>query len=141
MAGLDTLIQIAKAELDEKRRALTELETRRGGLMAEVNRLAAALEAERLRAKESYEAATAFPAFAKRVRERTAELREQIAELDREIGAATEAVSQAFRDMKKYEIVKERRAEEARIEESRREQQQLDEVGLQGFVRRGRGGV
>ena len=51
------------------------------------------------------------------------------------IATAQEEVNEAFRELKKYELVKENRLAQMAREQAAREQAELDEAGLQGFLR------
>src|SRR3546814_14986114 len=52
------------------------------------------------------------------------------------IAAAQEEVNAGFRELKKYELVKENWERRERQKQERREQAAMDEAGLQGFIRR-----
>src|SRR3546814_3309752 len=52
------------------------------------------------------------------------------------IAAAQEEVNAGFRELKKYELVKENWERRERQKQERREQAEMDEAGLQGFIRR-----
>jgi hypothetical protein len=136
MRGVDGLIRLWKWRLDERRRIVVDLEILRGNIERQMDKLDKELERERKVATRNYEASYGFTAYRKSNRERHANLivsREEV--IDR-IAAAQEEVNAAFRELKKYELVKENweRRERQRLE--RIEQAEMDEAGLQGFIRR-----
>ena len=129
MSAIDTLVGIHEQRLDEVRARVTRLEVERVALHTRTERLAAELAAEAETAAESYEAGQAYPAFAARVAERQAALAEEIAAIDAVIAEAREAVTATSRELKTYEISRDRARERERVEEARRERARLDEIG------------
>lgn len=136
MRGVDGLIRLWKWRLDERRRTVVDLEILRAGIERQMARLDDELEAERKVATQNYDVGFGFTAYRKANRERHANLivsREEV--IDR-IAAAQEEVNAAFRELKKYELVKENWERRERQKQERREQAEMDEAGLQGFIRR-----
>jgi len=136
MRGVDGLIRLWKWRLDERRRVVVDLEILRSNIERQMVRLDQELESERKVATQNYEASFGFTVYRKNNRERHANLivsREEV--IDR-IAAAQEEVNAAFRELKKYELVKENWERRERQKQERREQAEMDEAGLQGFIRR-----
>lgn len=136
MRGVDGLIRLWKWRLDERRRIVVDLEILRGNIERQMEKLDQELERERKIATRNYEAGTGFTNYRKANRERHANLivsREEV--IDR-IAAAQEEVNAGFRELKKYELVKENWERRERQKQERREQAEMDEAGLQGFIRR-----
>ncbi|MFQ5785228.1 MAG: hypothetical protein ACE5H8_10450 [Alphaproteobacteria bacterium] len=136
MKALATLIRLHKQRLDDARRRLNELEEARERLCEEQRRLAAELAAERRAAAESFEAGRTLAAYAERIAREQAALGDRIAEYEASIAQAAEVVAAAFRELKKYEISRDRRAEHDKRLEGRREQSRLDDIGITRFRRR-----
>lgn len=130
MRALATLIRLHKQALDDNRARLAGLESERAALYARAERLDAEYESEARVAAASYEAGQAFPAFADRVSAERRALDREIASLDESIDEAGEAVAAAYRDLKKYEVTRDRRERRQKDAEARRDRAHLDEVGL-----------
>lgn len=137
MADLTVLIRLHKHELDEKRRALADLY----GQMAEIERrrrdLERAFDAEKEAVGASGDVHFTFAQYADSVRRQQEEMEEQEEELEKHIETAKESLLDTFGELKKYEMTQ---AERERLEAEERlirENRMLDEIGLEGFRRRG----
>ncbi len=131
MKSISTLIRIKRWELDQKRRALADLE----GLHQELRERAAALE-QRLAAEQ--DAARddtlrfAYAAYARRAIEQREALEGSLADLDQQIASARDEVAELYGEVKRYERVSEINAAKIAADIRRRETAVLDEVaGLQ----------
>lgn len=136
MNSLKSVIRLHKWQLDEKRRELTDLENLREGLLADVARLEEEVERERDTARRNFEASFTFAAYAKSARERHERLDRSIAHVDEQIVAANEAVAEAYRELKKYELAEEEREKREALKLRRKQEALLDETALVGFQRR-----
>ena len=136
MSSLDTLIKLHRWQLDEQRRKVAEIESLAGKLRAELQRLEAEEQFEQQVAGGSHEANFAYGGFAKALIDRRAKLRRSIAETEQQILEARAALTDAYAEVKRYEIAAANRllAKHRGIERLR--QQELDEVALDGFRRR-----
>ena len=139
MRGIEGLIRLSKWKLDEKRRAVVDLELLRAGLDRQIRQLDTELDRERKVAAASLEANFGFTGYHGANREKRARLMASLDEVQVKIALAQEEVNDAFRELKKFELVKENRLAAAAREQARREQAELDEAGLQGFLRGGQG--
>ncbi len=135
MRGLDGLIRLGKWRLDDKRRVVVDLEVLRAELERQIAALDEELERERRFAATSLEAGYAFAGYRRVNRERADRLMASREEVQDKIAAAQEEVNEAFRELKKYELVRENRLAQLAREQAAREQAELDEAGLQGFLR------
>ncbi len=137
--GLPTLIRLAKFEVDEKRRALTILQTREDSLLAA---MAAAQEEmareQQVAAADPEAAGFLFGAYAAAWLARRANMERSLAALRKEIEKARDELAEAFRRQKTYEITQANRERRAREEADRKEQATLDEIGLNLYRRRDR---
>jgi flagellar export protein FliJ len=68
--------------------------------------------------------------YANAVIVRRAKLNQSLAEVEQRMRAALDEVTLAFRELKKYELVKARRDRSAKDLEKRQQQAVLDELGL-----------
>ena len=135
MRGLDGLIRLGKWRLDDKRRVVVDLEVLRAELERQIAALDDELERERRFAATSLEAGYAFAGYRRVNRERVDRLMASREEVLDKIATAQEEVNEAFRELKKYELVRENRLAQLAREQAAREQAELDEAGLQGFLR------
>ncbi len=136
MRGVSGLIRLWKWRLDERRRIVVDLEILRAGIERQMQALDDQLEQERKIATQNYDASFGFAAYRKANRERRANLEVSREEVIDRIAAAQEEVNDAFRELKKYELVLENWEKRERQKQEKREQAELDEAGLQGFRRR-----
>ncbi len=139
MKGLDSLIRLHRWQLDEKRRHLVELEVLSQRLAAQIRELEVEIKNEQQVAGSSTEAAMTYGDYARAVIGRREKLDASLAELQSQGVVAKEEVAEAYRELKKFELVKVRNQSLANKRRRRQEQQVLDEVGLNQFRRRNDG--
>ena len=135
MRNRESLIRLHRFQVDEKRRKLAELELMVQEFRTRERELEAQVEAEQKKAGISDVAHFAYPMFAKSVIRRRENILTSIEDIERQLDAAKEELSDAFRELKKYEIIEDNRKRKVRREVMRTEQAQLDEVAL-GIHRR-----
>lgn len=136
MSTLESLIRLHRWQLDERRRQLADLDTLASKLRDEQARLADEEKAEQGVAAQSPEAATAYGAYARRLVERRRKLAESVASVEQQIMQARDALSEAFREVKRYEIAAANRAAQQGKRTARREQAGLDEIAAETDRRR-----
>lgn len=137
MNGLEGLIRLNKWKLDEKRQALAELERLAQRLRDQLVSLERELAAEQKIAAQSVEAGMSYAYYADAVMKRRETINRSLAEVEGQIRLALDEVAEAFRDLKKFDIVKARRDREAAEKAKRLQQSLLDEMGLQLHRRSG----
>jgi flagellar protein FliJ len=135
-SGLHTLIRLHKWRLDEKRRALAELQALADKLAQDTARLEREILAEQEIARTSPEASFGYGNFAKQAIERRRRLAESLAQVEHQISEATEEMAEAFQELKRYELAQEGRDRRDEAKRKTRENAALDEVALSGFTRR-----
>ena len=136
MTNLHPLIRLHRWQLDEKRRALAELEALAERLRGQVASLDDELTREQAFAAEAEEPPQGFGAYAQAMLDRKARLAESIAEVDQQIAASQEQIAEAFQELKRFELVQEDRDRRAEARQKRRETQTYDEIGASRFQRR-----
>lgn len=141
MKALDGLIRLHRWRLDEKRLKLSELERLVGNLREEIRKLGETVVAERAVALNSVEGSFAFGSFAVEAVERRHRIEQSLAEAEEQVRAASEEVAEAFRDLKKFDIVKGRETRLADERARRQEQTSLDEIGLSVYRRNKKDGA
>jgi flagellar export protein FliJ len=135
-SGLHTLIRLHKWRLDEKRRALAELQALADKLAQDTARLEREILAEQEIARSSPEASFGYGSFAKQAIERRKRLAQSVAQVEHQIAEATEEMAEAFQELKRYELAQEGRDRREDAKRKTRENAALDEVALSGFTRR-----
>ncbi len=130
MSTMDTLIRVRKFELDEKRRALRDLETVEAQHLSALEMLGDELIHEQKVASGSREGAYAYGPYGRVVIQRREALEIAIAELQPHIEKAREELADTFAELKKFELTKESRDQVEAVETNRREQALLDELGI-----------
>ena len=131
MSALDNLVRISRWHLDEARQKLGDLERLEARLQDDVRRLDAQLAEEQTAAQESEIARAAYPAYAEAQKLRRQRLERSIADIQNQIADAREAVAEAFRESKKYELARDNERARAKAKRDRAEAAQMDEMGLQ----------
>ncbi len=136
MNGLRTLVRLHDRQLDERSRSLAGLHEQRQQLRDGIAKLEDEMSAERIKASNSPDFLFAYPAYSKFASARRDNLRGSMADLQGEIDVLQEEVSEAYGELKRFEIVQEAHEVRARSEENRKEQAELDEVGANMHRRR-----
>jgi flagellar FliJ protein len=130
MKSRETLIRLKKFQVDERRRKVAQIE----GMIAEFERMALDLEreikSEQDRAGIHDPGHFAYPTYAKAAMQRRENLQRSADDLKVQLEAATDALAEAFEEMKKIELLDERDQMREREEENAREQAELDAIGL-----------
>ncbi len=135
MTALDSMVRVHRWVLDEKQRKLADLRTLLEKLASDLQGLDAELESERAAADGSDEAGAAFPAYVAAALDRRQKLCETIANLEKETEAAREEVTEAFGELKKYEIASDNRDARESDKRKRSERINLDELGVSIYRR------
>jgi flagellar protein FliJ len=136
VADLKSLIRLRRWQLDEKRRALSELQAFADRLSAERERLDMELATEAAVAAETFEGQRAYPAYARAAKQRRDQLEKAIEEVQGRIARATDELRQFFREAKTLELAQADRQRRAKEAVQKREAAMLDEIALDGFRRR-----
>lgn len=136
MKGLPNLIRLHHWRLDEKRKQVAELRRLAAELWGQRHRLEEELRTEQDVARSSTEAGTTYGGYAKSVIERRRNLEVSIRDVEAQIERATMAVTEAFREVKHYELALAEREKKAGEKMARRERAVLDEIGAQSYCRR-----
>ncbi len=130
MKSRETLIRLKKFQVDERRRKIAQIE----GMIAEFERMAGDLEREikfeQDRAGIHDPGHFAYPTYAKAAMQRRDNLQRSADDLKIQLESATDALAEAFEEMKKIELLDERDQMREREEENAREQAGLGAIGL-----------
>ena len=130
MKSRDTLIRLKKFQVDDMRRKVAQIE----GMIAEFERMGSDLEreirTEQDRAGISDPAHYAYPTYAKAAIQRRENIKRSADELKVQLDAAKDALTEAFEELKKVELLDERDQNRERAEQAAREQAELDAIAL-----------
>jgi len=139
--GLAKLVRVKEWTVDEKRRALgaklrelEELEQARIRLEEEV------LAEQRAATDSPNEAGLLYGTYAEGVIHRREQFDAAIESKEAEVAAAREQLNEAYRELKKYEVLRDNRVRREQAERDRKEALMLDELGLESD-RRKPGGI
>ena len=135
MKGLPGLIRLNQWKVDEQRRKVTELEMLAQDLEKQVTDLQSQVEREGRSSGNDIESSQAFSAFLKGALVRRGKLRGSIGELKSEISGAKDALADAYRELKSYEIAQLNRDRREAQKQALRERMAMDEIGI-GIYRR-----
>jgi len=134
--GIDTLIKLRKRALDELRRSLASLENQKAQLKNVSARLEEELQREIKLAATQPEMGNFFGDFAKRIKNRQQEIADEIKALDKKMDKLSQEISEAYSELKKFEIVHENTKKREAAELNRKETIALDEIAGQQHQRK-----
>lgn len=134
---LESLLRLHSWTVDERRRELGVLLAREEELVQFGRRLDKEyLHEQKVAAADPTFAGYSFGAFAQSHRLRREQWLRTLGALRGEIEQARDHLAEAYRQLKVYEEVQEKRAEQERAEEARKEQIAFDEIGETQFRQR-----
>jgi flagellar FliJ protein len=124
----EPLIRLARFKVEELQKQMAELDRSKAALNNQIERLEASVPEEQAIAAESKDGFLAYGSYAQAVIKRKENIRISLVEVDSQADALRERLSEAFQELKKYELLEERRL--AQVEKSLRlaEQNELDEI-------------
>ena len=137
MADLTVLIRLHKHELDEKRRALGELYAAMAALERQRQELELTFAHEKAAMDASGEVHFTFASYVDRVKKQRESLLRGEADMERQIELAKDSLMETFAELKKYEMTQEERDRLEEEEQRYKETRVFDEIGLEGFRRKG----
>ncbi len=136
MADLAPLIRVRKHEIEQKQKTLAEFYRQAEALKDQRDKLETQLAIEAEKTKDMpKEMLGFFEPYAVSVRAQVEEIDEDRKKLEACIKMAQDDMRDAFAELKKIEIIDERRAEEALAELDKKDADELDETAIDGFRR------
>tara|TARA_R110002073_G_scaffold225880_2_gene386746 strand:+ start:90 stop:485 length:396 start_codon:yes stop_codon:yes gene_type:complete len=122
------LIRLARFKVEELQKQLADIDRVRTSLNDQIERLEASVPEEQAAATDNKDGYIAYGSYAQAVIKRKQNIRASLDEVDQQAEGIRERLEAAFRELKKYELLEERRV--ARIEDALRaeEQAELDEI-------------
>lgn len=137
MADLEALIRLKRHTVEERQKVLAEIyrnmeviEHRKQELLERLAKERAALDNNNMVETRAY-----YGRFEGVIRGNVDTLDGELRKLETRLDIAQEEVRAAFADMKRIEIVFERRQEEEKQALKDKESQEMDEIGIEGFRR------
>jgi flagellar protein FliJ len=94
------------------------------------------VQEEQRRSLQSDLGRLAYPTFARSVMARRENIQRTIDEVDKQAATVTEELQNAYRELKKYEIVADAEAQRDRVEYARQVQAEIDEIALSRHARK-----
>ncbi|WP_420433896.1 flagellar export protein FliJ [Hyphobacterium sp.] len=124
----EPLIRLARFKVEELQKQLADIDRVRQSLTDQIERLEASVPEEQAAATQNKDGFLAYGSYAQAVIKRKQNIRASMDEVDEQANDIRERLEAAFRELKKYELLEERRV--ARIEEALRaeEQAEVDEI-------------
>ena len=128
------LIRLARFKVEELQKQMAEIERVRASIHDQIERLDESVPEEQAAASENRDGYLAYGSYARSVIQRKEKLRASLEEVDGQAEALRARLEDAFAELKKFELLEERRL--ARVQDSLRaaEQAEMDEVA--GRLRR-----
>ena len=125
------LIRLARFKVEELQKQMAEIERARASIGGQIARLEQSVPEEQGVAAEDKDGYLAYGSYARSVIQRKEKLRLSLDEVDGQADALRTRLEDAFGELKKYELLEERRL--ARIQDSLRaaEQAEMDEIAGQ----------
>jgi len=130
------LIRLHKWQLDEKRRNMGELEKMRSELLHHLQHLQDELAAEKKMAASSPIVSINYVGYAQQVMVRRENIKNSISEVDASIENMKDQVAEAFKELKKYQVVEQREQDRLLADRNLRQQSELDELAINMHRRR-----
>lgn len=134
--GMTGIIRLHKWQLDEKRRNMVELEEMKEVLRQNLTDLQNELIQEQKKASQSPIINIGYGAYAQQVMARRVNLVNSMVKIDVSIENMKDQVAEAFKELKKYEVVEQRQRERKLADYNRRQQIEQDELAINMHRRR-----
>ncbi len=134
MSRLTTIVRLRKWELDEKRRQLATLLGERDEITDAIEALANQVS-EQSRHTGLEVASVTLGSYIEAVRIRQGELADLLFRKEEEVRKHQDVVAEGFRELKTFEIARERELSRLAAEEAKQEQAAFDELGIQNHAR------
>ena len=137
MSVIEKLIRFHKFDLDEKRRVLRDLEEQEASVQQAIDSLDQEIQSEQSFSRGQADFAPYYGGYASRNKSQREALEGELAKAHEQVETARNIVSQAFEELKKYEITKDQQDHREYLEQERQNQIELDEVALTAHQRKG----
>jgi flagellar protein FliJ len=136
MRNMHALIRLARYKVEELQRQQAAIDDARQSLRDQVDRLQAAVPEEQVAANASRDGFVAYGSYAQAVIQRRRNIQASLADVDVQAEALRARLEAAFAELKKFEIMEERRLVRVRRERAQAEQAGLDDLSVMRAARR-----
>ncbi|NKB20157.1 MAG: hypothetical protein GKS01_06370 [Alphaproteobacteria bacterium] len=127
---MQTLIRMHKAKMEEEQKKLSALEAVANGFTNEIAELHNSAERESSAAAANLETGHMLGDYIQATIERRKTLEHSRSEVESAIAAIRGTIAEAFRELKRFEIIEERRLSQERQHTQRRQSNAENELGL-----------
>ena len=134
MKSREALIRLNRFRVDEIRKRLKSLDDMRADLTKKMADLETMVKDEQRRSLQSDLGRLAYPTFARSVFARRENIQRSVDEVEKQAATVTEELQNAYRELKKYEIIADTDAQRDRVEYARKVQAELDEIAMSRHV-------
>lgn len=124
----EPLIRLARFKVEELQKQMAELDRSKAALISQIERLEASVPEEQAAATQSKDGYLAYGSYAQAVIKRKDNIRASLSEVEAQSDALRDRLSEAFQELKKYELLEERRVARAEAAVREAEQAELDEM-------------
>ncbi|MEC9249262.1 MAG: flagellar export protein FliJ [Pseudomonadota bacterium] len=124
----EPLIRLARFKVEELQKQMAELDRSKAALISQIERLEASVPEEQAIATQSKDGYLAYGSYAQAVIKRKDNIRASLSEVEAQSDALRDRLSEAFQELKKYELLEERRVARAEAAVRDAEQAELDEM-------------
>lgn len=128
MKSLDALIRLARFKVEELQKQMAAMDVARADLARQIERLEESVPEEQVAANASKDGFVAYGSYAQAVIKRRENIRASIADVDGKADELRAELEAAFMELKKYEVMEERRLSKETSKRRAREQAALDEI-------------
>lgn len=136
MKRRDSLLRLKRFRVDEFKRRLATLDEMKADLDRKLADLDDSVSREKQRATDSDIGRLAFPSFLQSIDVRRKNIRNTMADLERERAAQQDELAAAFQDLKSFEVAEEERLRRASEAEARAAQSRIDEIAIVRHLRK-----
>ncbi len=138
MAELDPLLRVRRHDIEQKQKALAELYAKAEELKKQRDVMEAQFVIESEKTKDmNPELLGFFQPYADRMQDDIEQIDVEREKLEHKIRFAQDEMRDAFAEMKKIEIIDERRKAEVLAEIEKKESEVLDEIAIDAYRRKG----
>ncbi len=128
MRTFASLVKLARFKVEELQRQMAMLDDARAHLEGRAADLEKSVPEEQVAADATKEGYLAYGSYAQAVIVRKENLRTSMIEVDAQVAALRVQLEDAFRDLKKFELMEERRLKKIAETAAKAEQAELDEI-------------
>jgi len=133
--SIETLIKVHKSNLDEKRQELARLEGQKDEMLGYSKKMAAELQREAEFAATDPSVSMTFENYRRMINERQNNIFAAVSDIDKQITPIRFEISEIFNEIKKYELLLERKIAQQKSEELEIENKNLDEIARNNFLK------